>query len=124
MSRRLISFLCLGLCSCSEIEKYFPHTLISPASLIVGDVVSLANTQKTMADHVMSMVSGKDCSTLRAETGDDYCIERVKWRPRVVKPVYCYRSLGTPTCYAQPLSGDNTAIGAGNEPRERALTTN
>ncbi|MBF0094077.1 MAG: hypothetical protein HQL33_06390 [Alphaproteobacteria bacterium] len=123
MGRWLVLPLCLALWSCERgLDAFMPRG-ISPGLLIGGDIVSLANTRKTMADHVMSMVSGKDCSTLRAQDGDDYCIEHVKWLPRETPMVYCYRSLGTPTCYDRPLAGVNSAaIGAGNEPRVRAVS--
>lgn len=124
MGRWFVPLLCLGLWSCDQTVESFVPRSVTPGLLLGADVVSLANTRKTMADHVMSMVSGKDCSTLRAQDGEDYCTERVKWRPREIQQVYCYRSLGAPTCYDRPLVGAaSTAIGAGNEPRERALTS-
>ena len=62
--------------------------------------VSVMATEKTMTDHIVSMASGKDCSTLRKEQGLTYCKE-----DEVVPKmnVYCYRTLGEVNCYEQPI---------------------
>ncbi len=61
--------------------------------------ISIMSTKKSLSDHVVSIYSGKDCSTLRIERGDTYCVED-EVEPKVL--VYCYRTLGRVTCYDRP----------------------
>lgn len=58
-------------------------------------VVSIINTDKTLTDHVVSAISGEDCSTVRYLSGDYYCDRPEPPQP----PLYCYRSLGEITCF-------------------------
>jgi hypothetical protein len=56
-------------------------------------------TGKTMTDTVTSWSSGKNCSQTRIDQGLTYCVEDEK---NIPPRVYCYKSLGGATCYAQP----------------------
>ena len=47
------------------------------------EVLSLVNTHKTMGDHVVGWITGKDCSSPRAERGDAYCMD---WPDRPAPP--------------------------------------
>ncbi len=67
--------------------------------MIALDAGSVMTTDKTLADHVVSWASGKDCSSVRWELGRTYCKED---EPRPVAHVYCYRTLGDVTCYDRP----------------------
>ncbi len=60
---------------------------------------SAISTGKTVTDMVLSYASGKNCSTKRQEMGLTYCEEDEK---NPTPNVYCYRTLGRVTCYAQP----------------------
>ncbi|OKH87081.1 hypothetical protein [Thalassospira sp. TSL5-1] len=62
------------------------------------DVVSIINTDKTIADHIISMSTGRDCSTVRSSMGEPYC----KTDPIPEPPLYCYRTLAAVNCYATP----------------------
>lgn len=66
------------------------------AALGAGTVVA---SKKTPIDHVVSLFTGKDCSIVRKNRGDTYCVE-----DEVAAPVsvYCYPTLGEATCYASP----------------------
>ena len=103
--RIALGLLMLGGCN------YLPEA----AALDVGSVVI---TEKTLGDHLISVGSGKDCSTVRTELGMTYCKEdEITLSPAV----YCYRTLGDVTCYPNPDSrtdlhpigenGHNTIIG-------------
>ncbi len=91
------------------------HALGSPFSagqtFLILDGVSVINTGKTIDDHLVSWISGQDCSTIRAMKGEDYC------RPNPTKPVtitrisYCYHDLAGTTCYTQPLPGNTPPTG-------------
>ncbi len=52
----------LGACGATE-----PYAMINAAFLVTTD--------KTMEDHVISLASGKNCSTVRVDTGRSYCEE-------------------------------------------------
>lgn len=77
-------------------------TLISacdPVTFAGVEAVSLMGSDKTLVDHAVSYGSGKDCSTLRRERGQTYCLED----QAVIRPnLYCYRDLGGVTCYDRP----------------------
>ena len=67
---------------------------------IVGaEGVSVMATDKTVVDHVISLSSGKNCSTIRKDLGMTYCEED---EVGVQDEVYCYRTLGRVNCFAVP----------------------
>ena len=56
-------------------------------------------TDKTLEDHVISLASGKNCSTIRKQKGLTYCVED---EPNIKPNIYCYKTLATVTCYDRP----------------------
>ena len=95
----LVSF---SLCGCGPLAA-------TPGgfNLISGqaEILSIIGTDKTITDHIVSLSSGKNCSTIRRERGLHYCEED---EPEVKPQVYCYKTLGRVTCYNKPdpyLSG-------------------
>jgi hypothetical protein len=106
-----IFMVVLGLCFLGACGPLMPASAALSYAMIEGAVV--ANTQKTMPDHVISAASGKDCSVVRLQNDQTYCVEdQVHPEPAV----YCYRELGGVTCYDRPdprepagaKVGDNT----------------
>lgn len=73
------------------------------------EVLTLVNTHKTMGDHVASWITGKDCSTPKASRGEAYCVDR-PGPPPPQQQVYCYASLGRPSCFAQPYNEGNDRL--------------
>ena len=75
----------------------------SPLTTVAGaELLSVISTQKTMGDHIVSKVTGLDCSTPRSQL-DKGSVCREKPLPPQKRPqVYCYRSLATPDCYVEP----------------------
>lgn len=70
------------------------------SGFLQAEVVSLVATGKTASDNVMSLATGKDCSTIRAKDEGRYCVAK---NPPIERPdVYCYRSLGQVSCYREP----------------------
>jgi len=67
-----------------------------PVSFGTVEGVSLMGSDKTLVDHMVSMGSGKNCSTVRKEMGLTYCEEDM---PLIKQNIYCYRDLGGVTCY-------------------------
>ncbi len=62
---------------------------VEGASTIVSD--------KTVSDHVVSLFSGKNCSTVRLEQGKTYCVEdEAKVNHDTL---YCYKTLADVVCY-------------------------
>lgn len=84
------------------------------------EAVSLMGTDKTVGDHVISLASGKDCSSVRKEQGKTYCKEDEMRPPRA--QMHCYRNIGQVTCYEKPLPYGNyqpVDINEHNIPPER-----
>lgn len=73
------------------------------------EAFTVINTHKTMGDHVASWVTGLDCSTPRASRGDSYCRDRPP-KPQPPQQVYCYASLGRPSCFSQPYNEGNDRL--------------
>ncbi|MCG8511833.1 MAG: hypothetical protein MI741_21670 [Rhodospirillales bacterium] len=82
---------------------FLPEATVANTATVIG-------SDKTFADHVISLASGKNCSTVRVERGLEYCEEDEV----IPKPdVYCYRELGGVTCYEKPdmRRGDKGRLG-------------
>jgi hypothetical protein len=87
----------LGLAACNEISVF--------------GTASVVTTDKTLSDHAVSYLSGKDCSTVRKETGRSYCKEDER---NPTPTVHCYRNLGGVTCYDKqnPYGDRRKEVGA------------
>ena len=70
---------------------------------------SLNTTKKTLGDHVVSGVTGRNCSVISLEETGQYCPEEV-----VVdrSNVYCYRTLADVNCHyiPDPYKNGHTAL--------------
>lgn len=87
------ALLALGLGGCAEVGL--------PATMVTAQVASLINTDKSLTGHLVSYVTGEDCSSLAlAETGR-FCREPQADTPPE-PPRYCYRTLGEVNCYHRP----------------------
>lgn len=96
----------LGLCvavvlsGCSSATSLYPTTLPAQiTALLAVEGTSVILTDKTIGDHIISHYSGKNCSSVRLEQGRTYCVED---EANPVADVYCYRTLGSITCYKHP----------------------
>ena len=96
----LFSLSVLGACS---------STITEP--LAIAEVGTLAATQKSMSDHIFTMVSGMDCSSVYTANGGEYCRPYEKKPETIPMRVYCYRSLAHTNCFTQPLTTGDTLIG-------------
>lgn len=76
-----------------------------PGTFTAVEGISLMGTDKTLVDHVISIGSGKECSTVRREKGLTYCEEDT---PVAKQNLYCYRDLGGVTCYDKPAPNRST----------------
>lgn len=94
MIRLLLAFCLAGLLAACG-----PETLVSTGL----SMASLQTTDKTIADHAIGLVTDQDCSSLRAERGDAYCLSEKELQARVpAQPEFCYRTIGGITCYTKP----------------------
>jgi hypothetical protein len=109
----LVCATVLALAGCSEVDHALDGTardlgsrVSASQSLVILDGLSVINTQKTLDDHLVSLITGKDCSTVRASRGDHYCEDKPAIGPSVVRITFCYKSLAAVTCYDRPFERD------------------
>jgi hypothetical protein len=82
--------------------------LLPPAAIAATvEGVSLNQTGKTASDHLVSWVTGEDCSVLRATHNGKYCMtsaEIAQEQAQLHRPYLgdCYRTRGGVACYDQP----------------------
>lgn len=86
----LISLLLLAGCSAAATAP----TLTAP--LLGIEAATVVGTKKTLVDHAVSFVKGKDCSTVRANQGRTYCLED---EVAPAQEIYCYETLGGVDCF-------------------------
>ncbi|MGF1639654.1 MAG: hypothetical protein ACFCUO_01750 [Rhodospirillales bacterium] len=95
--RILLAMACLSaLVACNEVS------MLGAASVVT--------TEKTLVDHAVSYLSGKDCYTVRKDAGRSYCREDEANPPPAV---HCFRDLGGVSCYAErdPFGDRRQAVG-------------
>jgi hypothetical protein len=113
LTRRLLAplvglALLAGLSGCATLAAV-------PAVAVYAGVegLSLNHTDKLASDHLVSAVTGQDCSFLKYKDTGNYCrsaaeIAAEQAKARRDLSGYCYRRRGLVTCYATP---DPTASG-------------
>ena len=81
-----------------------------------ADFASLNATKKTLGDHVVSGIVGRDCSAVSYEQTGSYCPEQV-----VIdrSNVYCYRTLADVNCHYLPDPYRNGQTALASPPPER-----
>jgi len=98
------ALLALGACA------YAP-----PIAAVEGSMAVV--TGKPLSDYVVSIASGKKCSTVRTNSGRTYCEEdEINATPKV----WCYRTIGRVSCYDRPdpYDGNQRKIGVNNHNTE------
>lgn len=102
-----------ALSGCMWADQESLHSLGNPpgfgATLVNLEVLSVINTKKTLGDHLATWITGKDCSTVRAQREGAWCVD---WPASPAPPaqVYCYASLARPSCYSQPYNEGNDRL--------------
>ncbi|HET6159854.1 MAG TPA: hypothetical protein VFE34_16025 [Dongiaceae bacterium] len=94
--------LLAGLSGCATLAAV-------PAAAVYAGVegVSLNQTGKLASDHVVSAITGEDCSFLRYKDTGNYCRSAAEIAAQEAKERrdlagYCYRRRGLVTCYSTP----------------------
>ena len=84
----------IGLTACGE---------LTGLAMVGAGVISLSATKKLPTDHLVSWISGKDCSVVTMAENGSYCRDEADATQMVAAaPLYCYRTLGEITCYTTP----------------------
>ncbi len=78
--------------------------LLSGCALAAGavagaDAASVAVFGRGIVDGGVSAVTGKDCSIVRLDRGQNYCAPRERLP---AEPLFCSQTLGTVTCWSNP----------------------
>ncbi len=74
--------------------------MLSGCGVVAVEGLSVVATDKAASDHIVSWLSGKDCSVVSTESGQRYCAED---RQALMQPnLYCYQELASVTCYKEP----------------------
>lgn len=101
----------LGFGGAKALFALMPLSLLLPACtpedgvlMVVGSAISMIATNKTIPDHVLSQVLNKDCAASRVVDGvSKICLdENPPTTVAQAAQTYCYRTLGTITCYNSP----------------------
>ena len=75
-----------------------------PESVFVlgAGLANFIHTDRVPTDYIAEYASGQECNLLKSiEDGGPLC--RNSFNPTVVEPpLYCYRTLGEPSCYVSP----------------------
>lgn len=70
--------------------------------LLGAGMANFIQSDRLPQDYLAELVTGKECSTLKAMR-DKGPLCRESFNPQIYeKPIYCYRTLGKVACYAQP----------------------
>ncbi len=94
-----VFFILLSLGACA---------MLPPVTALEG--ATAVSTGKTFSDHVVSFASGKNCSTVRSNSGRSYCEEN---EANPAPKVWCYRTIGKAVCYDRkdPYQGNQRVMG-------------
>ncbi len=106
--RLIIVFFYLGFVTgCSAVSGSAP---LGMKQVMAIDGVAVVTTGKTIKDHIISYTTGKNCSSVRRETGKNFCEEDDLSAP---EEIYCYNSLGNVNCFSspQPFGQGNKTVG-------------
>lgn len=72
------------------------------AFVLGAGLANFVYTDQVPTDYIAEFASGKQCNLLKAiQDGGPLCRDSFT-RQIIEKPIYCYRTLGLPTCYATP----------------------
>ena len=76
-------------------------SIAAPIAIAGMETASYVNTEKFLTDHIASAVTDEDCSAGNFEKSGGYCADADEVSP-VASTHYCYRTLGSISCYTTP----------------------
>ena len=99
MREGLLIMSLLFISGCSAVSGSAP---VSMQQVMIIDGVAVTTTGKTISDHIVSYTTGKNCSSVRRQKGQNFCEEDDLSLP---EEIYCYNSIGNVSCYksSQPF---------------------
>lgn len=71
-------------------------------AVVAASTTVLVATDKTVADHAVSLATGEDCSIVGYERDRTYCRPHPPAIEVTSEPLYCYRTLADVECHASP----------------------
>ena len=99
MQKLFILSCIFSLGGCSSFPLSNQLIMGGTSGLAQIDMLTVVGTDKTLIDHIISVSSGKNCSSVQLEKGDYFCEED---EPKVTQNIYCYKTLANVTCYDRP----------------------
>jgi hypothetical protein len=89
----IFSLAPFALSACGGAESVF---------VLGAGLANFIHTDRVPTDYIAEYASGQECNLLKSiEDGGPLC--RNSFNPTVVEPpLYCYRTLGEPSCYVSP----------------------
>lgn len=116
-------FLLTGCGSFTQTRSSLPAGTSYLGLWAAGETVSLLSTNKMMEDHLVSLITQKDCSLPRVlQNEGKYCMTqeelfKASLPDFKIEKVYCYQSIAAPTCYDRPSPyPDDRLIGIYDKP--------
>jgi len=77
------------------------ESVATPLLALGGATATTIHTNKLPTDHIADYFTGQDCNSIRqSQDGGPLC--RPYQQGVIEEPRYCYKSLGTITCYTEP----------------------
>jgi hypothetical protein len=88
----------------------FPEPFVAAG---LAEVASVTIFQRSMADLIVSGVTGRDCSVVHLDRGQTYC-RQVEAPPS--PPPYCTRTLGVAQCWTDSFRTPDQPVGLADGP--------
>ncbi len=106
MKRAALLAAALIVHGCAPAPVYPLYTSVQVAGsfyMISAQLASFIQSDKLPFDYLAEFASGKECRSIAAmRDGGPLCRDSFD-EPRIYeKPIYCYRTIGTITCYSEP----------------------
>lgn len=74
---------------------------LGPSLALSGmDIVSYASTDQSLAGNAATTITGEDCAVIQLADGRSHCLSQEEQEALLAaQRRYCYRTLGSVTCY-------------------------
>lgn len=88
-----VTFLTFNLAACGGAESVY---------VIGASLANFIHTDRVPLDYIAEYASGQECNLLKSiEDGGPLCRKSFT-RTVIEPPLYCYRTIGKPSCYVSP----------------------
>lgn len=115
MRRLVTSLCCLSATLAATLALAGCQSFYAATGVATGvDVISLTTVGRTLPDVVVSLIANRDCSMVRLERGQGYCVPPDASEP----PAFCTHSLGSADCWLHPALLPGTPLGLADAPAQ------